>query len=286
MSTKRVTRSSTQFQRDETDNHGLPPTLEEEVEINPQVLTHLSQEVKDIRAQMADMQANLQVIANQLRPTRPHRASLRPAHASNRHDFDNEEEEEDDERQHYRQSPHVRRQRCIPPHLEGVKIYFPHFHGRDNVQAFLDWVAKVEQLFESHVVEEEKCVSLPTLSFQGHALNWWISLVLQRMRKGLPEIEYWFDLTESLHARHVPSYYKRLLMDNLQRLQQRSMTIEEDRQKMELYILRAGIEEDEDLTVARLLSGLTCAISIKVEQQHLRRHSHKDSSISYPKNES
>ena len=84
----------------------------------------------------------------------------------------------------------------------------PHFHGRDNVEAFLDWVAKVEQLFESHVVEEERHVSLATLSFQGHALNWWTFLVLQRRRKGLHEIEYWNDLKEALHARHVPSYYK------------------------------------------------------------------------------
>jgi len=34
------------------------------------------------------------------------------------------------------------------------------------------------------------------------------------------------------------------------------MTIEGYRQKMELYILRAGIEEEEDLTVARFLSGI------------------------------
>ena len=95
----------------------------------------------------------------------------------------------------------------------------PHFYGKDNVEVFLDWVAKVEQLFESHVVEEERRVSLATLSFQGHALNWWTSLVLQRRRKGLHDIEYWNDLKEALHARHVPFYYKRELLDKLQRLQ-------------------------------------------------------------------
>jgi len=98
-------------------------------------------------------------------------------------------------------------------------------------------------------VEEERHVSLATFSFQGHALNWWTSLVLQRRRKGLLEIDYWFDIKEALHARHVPSYYKRELLDKLQRLQQRSMTIEEYRQKMELYIMRTRIEENEDLTI-------------------------------------
>ena len=129
----------------------------------------------------------------------------------------------------------------------------PHFYGKDNVEVFLDWIAKVEQLFESHVMEEERGVSLATLSFQGHALNWWTSLVLQRRRKGLHDIEYWNDLKEAFHARHVPSYYKRELLDKLQRLQQRSMSIEEYRQKMELYIMRAEIEEEEELTIARFL---------------------------------
>jgi len=106
------------------------------------------------------------------------------------------------------------------------------------VEAYLDWVAKVEQLFDSHMVEEERRVSLAALSFQGHALNWWTTLVLQKRKKGLPKIEYWFDLKEALHARHVPSYYKKELMDKLQRLQQRNMIVEEYRQRMEQQLLR------------------------------------------------
>jgi len=54
-------------------------------------------------------------------------------------------------------------------------------------------------------------------------------------------------------------------LDKLQRLQQRSMSIEEYRQKMELYIKRARIEEEEELTIARFLSGLKYNIRDKVE---------------------
>jgi len=43
------------------------------------------------------------------------------------------------------------------------------------------------------------------------------------------------------------------------------MTIEEYRQKMKLYIMRAGIEENEDLTIAKFLSGLNFAIRDRVE---------------------
>ena len=73
------------------------------------------------------------------------------------------------------------------------------------------------------------------------------------------------------------------------------MSIEEYKQKMELYIMRVGIEEEEELTITRFLSGLNYNIkdkvellpyhnfndlvqmSIKVEQQLLRRPSRKDS---------
>jgi len=42
------------------------------------------------------------------------------------------------------------------------------------------------------------------------------------------------------------------------------MSIEEYRQKMELYMIRTGIREDENVTVARFLSGLSLEIRDKV----------------------
>ena len=80
-------------------------------------------------------------------------------------------------------------------------------------------------------------------------------------------------------------------MDKLQRLQQRNMSVEEYRQKMELYMMRASIREDEVTTIARFLSGLNLKIRdkvellpyqdlndfvqlcIKIEQQNLRKSS-------------
>ena len=104
-----------------------------------------------------------------------------------------------------------------------------------------------------------------------------------------PPIQYWNELRSALRRRHIPSYYGRELMDKLQRLQQRNMTVEEYRQKMELYMIRAGIREGERLTISRFLSGLNLDIRdrvellpyrdlndlvqlcIKVEQQNLRK---------------
>nr|KYP33184.1 hypothetical protein KK1_045980 [Cajanus cajan] len=128
---------------------------------------------------------------------------------------------------------------------------------------------KVEQLFACHKVSEERKVPLATLSFQGHAMR-----------------------------RHIPTYYGRELMNKFQRLQQRDMTIEQYRQQMELYMMRACIREEEATTVARFLSGLNLEIRdqvkllpyrdlndlvqlcVRVEQQILRTYSKRESSHS------
>ena len=160
-------------------------------------------------------------------------------------------------------------------------------------------------MFEYYEVSEEKKVPLATLSFQGHALHWWTALVRDIRLHHEPTIVYWNDLKSALRRRHIPSYYHRELMDKLHRLNQKNMSIEEYRQKMELYMMRAGIREEENVTVARFLSGLSLEIRdrvellpyrdfhdlvqicIKVEQQILRKGPSRSSySNSYPKQDS
>jgi len=124
---------------------------------------------------------------------------------------------------------------------------------------------KVEQLFAYHRVSEERKVPLATLSFQGNAMYWWTSLERDRRLHREPPIEYWNDFRGALRHRHIPSYYHRELMDKLQRLQQKNMSVEEYRQKMELYMMRASIREEEDTTIARFPGGITLEIRDRVE---------------------
>ncbi|KAH1228740.1 Retrovirus-related Pol polyprotein from transposon gypsy [Glycine max] len=146
-----------------------------------------------------------------------------------------------------------------------VNISLPYFHGKDNVEAYLDWKMKVEQLFACHHISEERKVPLATLSFQRYALYWWTSLVRERRIHGDPPVEYWNDLKSALRKRHIPSYYERELMDKLQRLRQGSMSVEEYRQQMELLLLRVGLREEERTSIARFLSRLNMEVRDKVE---------------------
>jgi len=135
-------------------------------------------------------------------------------------------------------------------------------------------------------------------------MYWWTGLERdRRLHKDHP-IEYWNDLRGALRRRHIPSYYNRELTDKFQRLQQKTMSVEEYRQKMELYMMRTSIRESESTTIARFLSGLNLEIRdrvellpyqdlndliqlcIKVEQQNLRKtSSRREGSYpnSYPK---
>ena len=83
--------------------------------------------------------------------------------------------------EYYQQPSHIRRQRKDPTPRE-VKVDLPHFQGKDDVEAYLDWEMKVEQLFACHQVSEERKVPLATLSFQGYAMYWWTSIVQERLR--------------------------------------------------------------------------------------------------------
>nr|KYP41316.1 hypothetical protein KK1_037308 [Cajanus cajan] len=160
--------------------------------------------------------------------------------------------------------PHPRR--VIKEHkVRESRVDLPYFHGKEDVDAYLDWEMKVEQIFTCHQVGEERKVPLATLAFQGQAMYWWTSLERERRLHNDPPITYWNELRSAMRRRHIPSYYSRELMDKLQRLQQKNMSVEEYRQKMELYLMRAGIREEERLTIARFLSGLNFDIRDRVE---------------------
>ncbi|XP_052736052.1 uncharacterized protein LOC108336864 [Vigna angularis] len=164
---------------------------------------------------------------------------------------------------HYQRPPrrhHNQRDHHVEPELD-----LPPFYGRDNVEEYFEWEMKVEQIFECYHIDDRRRVTLATLTFQGAALYWWTSIIRDQKMHGDYTIQYWNKLKAALHRRHVPAYYAREVMDKLHRLQQRNMSVEEYWQKLELLMLRAGIKEEEQFTIARFQSGLNYEIRDKVE---------------------
>jgi len=54
-------------------------------------------------------------------------------------------------------------------------------------------------------------------------------------------------------------------MDKLHRLDQENLSIEDVGKKMELYMIKASIREEEHVTIAKFMSGLSLEIQEKIE---------------------
>ena len=59
---------------------------------------------------------------------------------------------------YYYQAPprRLRRDRREQESPKEVRVDLPHFHGKENVEACLDWEMRVEKLFASHKVKKER----------------------------------------------------------------------------------------------------------------------------------
>ncbi|RDX73948.1 hypothetical protein CR513_46360, partial [Mucuna pruriens] len=92
---------------------------------------------------------------------------------------------------------------------------------------------KVEQIFEWFDFNERMKVKLVTLEFSGYAFMWWNQVLCDIRRMLWPIVETWAKLKSDLRERFVPSYYDKDLYNKLQRLYQRSKTVEEYHKEMD-----------------------------------------------------
>ena len=68
-----------------------------------------------------------------------------------------------------------------------------------------------------------------------------------------------------MRRRFVPAYYSRDLHLRLKHLVQGDRSVDEYFQEMEMCLLRTGITEDEESTMARVFVGLNKSIANKVD---------------------
>jgi hypothetical protein len=72
-------------------------------------------------------------------------------------------------------------------------------------------------------------------------------------------------MKEVMRHRFVPTHYFWVLHQNLQRLVQGAKSVEDYHKKMEMCMVMANIEEDEEVTMARFLGGLNKGIANTIE---------------------
>jgi hypothetical protein len=152
--------------------------------------------------------------------------------------------------------------------LGGIKMKIPSFQGRSDPEAYLEWEKKMEFVFDCHNYSETKKVKLAVIEFSEYAITWWDQLVINRRRNRERPIDTWEEMKVVMRKRFVPSYYYRELYKKLQGLRQGSRSVEDYYKEMEIAMICANVEEDQEATMARFLLGLNREIHDKVEMQH------------------
>ena len=186
-----------------------------------------------------------------------------------------------------------------PARIEGVKFQIPPFKGKSDPEAYLEWELKIEHVFTCNHYEEDQKVKLAVAEFSDYALVWWNKLTKERLRNEEPAVETWAQMKRIMRKRYVPTSHTRDVKYRLQKLTQGSKGVEEYYKELEVLMLQANLEEDEEVTMVRFLSGLSNDIrdvvelqeyvdmeellhkSMKVEQQLKRKGMTKKSSSNY-----
>ena len=110
-------------------------------------------------------------------------------------------------------------------------------------------------IFDLYEYPAEKKAKLAAIEFKGYAITWWNQVCTEYQRVGHVRIT-WEDMKKEMRRRFVPAYYSRDLHLKLKRLVQGTHTIDEYFQELEMCLLRTGITEDEESTMARFMVGL------------------------------
>ena len=180
-----------------------------------------------------------------------------------------EEEEESDDEEWEPMPPRGHQGRGgREPEQDGIgkiKVKIPSFEGKCDPDVYMDWETKLEQIWNCHNFPEHKKVQLATLEFNGYALIWWDNLVKERRRALDPAVATWEQMKALMRARFVPQHHARELRQRLENLKQGSMSAEETYNAMQVAMVRANVDEDEETTMARYLRILNSQLANEVD---------------------
>ena len=96
---------------------------------------------------------------------------------------------------------------------------------------------------------------------------WYETLKKNRARKPKSKIKIWSKLKKHMEKRFLPPSYKQELYPKITSLSQENVRVREYIREFEQLYMRVGLNEDNELTIARFIKGLSPNITHKVELQ-------------------
>lgn len=93
-------------------------------------------------------------------------------------------------------------------HTPNIKMRIPTFKGTSDPEEYLDWVQRVEKVFDCQEYTELQKCKYAALEFTDYAVLWWDKLIAQRRIDEEGEIRSWRTMKNLMKKRFVPEYYK------------------------------------------------------------------------------
>ncbi|KAA3449090.1 gag-pol polyprotein [Gossypium australe] len=145
-----------------------------------------------------------------------------------------------------------------------IKFKIPSFSGKYDPGPYLDWELEVEQKFACHDIPANSQVKAAISEFTDFALIWWYEY---KQAHPTTTPTTWAQLKATMRHRFVPSYYARDLLNKMQRFQQGHQSVEEYYQELQKGMIRCGLLEEDDATMARFRGGLNREIQDIVDYE-------------------
>ncbi|XP_074302964.1 uncharacterized protein LOC141637304 [Silene latifolia] len=143
----------------------------------------------------------------------------------------------------------------------------PEFVGGTDPEDYLEWERKIERMFEFKDLDDEKCCKYAILRLSRGASLWYEGFKVKRARAGKEKISSWESLKRKLRKRYIPATYRLTTYRKIAELTQERSSVSDYINEFENLTLMGGIEESEDLKMARFLRGLNRNIANSVELQ-------------------
>ena len=149
-----------------------------------------------------------------------------------------------------------------------IKLKIPPFTGSNKPEEYLDWVPRVEKIFDCYEWDERMKVKMASLEFSDYASLLWDKLEAERRRADEEKVHSWALMKRLMRHRFVPDYYKQEMLIELQCIRQGKRSVEDYVKKFESLMARCDIRESSDESIARFINGLKMDIASIVELQH------------------
>ncbi|KAK1611988.1 hypothetical protein QYE76_035661 [Lolium multiflorum] len=136
----------------------------------------------------------------------------------------------------------------VPPQqqddgLGKPKFSIPKFEGGPDVEEYLTWEMKIENLWRLHDYTEDRKINLASSEFDGYALLWWDGITRARQEDEELTVLTSREMKAIMQAHFVPTNYLQSIYDKLTLLRQGVMTVDAYYMEMEMLMQRGRVHD-------------------------------------------